>query len=82
MAEAVQNFKLEQDEELRFEVECEESITVELKSGKAEVFGSEMVENCKYKFVSGDKFSIFTYHGCEIEVIKFDILFPFLNCFY
>ena len=42
-------FKLEADEELRVEVDCgkNDKVFVELKSGHAEIFGTEMVVNTK-----------------------------------
>eukprot|EP00096_Caligus_rogercresseyi_P011544 TRINITY_DN4557_c0_g1_i2.p1 TRINITY_DN4557_c0_g1~~TRINITY_DN4557_c0_g1_i2.p1 ORF type:complete len:425 (-),score=73.65 TRINITY_DN4557_c0_g1_i2:104-1378(-) len=66
-----QVFDLEQDEELRVEVECpkNEFITVELKTGTAEIFGTEMVVNTKYKYLSGSKFAIFTYHGAQVMIM-------------
>ena len=65
-----QMFQLEQDEELRIEVDCPkgEKVTVELMSGIAEIFGTEMVTNTKYKFGSGTKLAVFTYQGCSIKV--------------
>jgi polyribonucleotide 5'-hydroxyl-kinase len=48
----------------------DETVTVELKSGIAEIFGTEMVLNTKYTFRSGAKFAVFTYHGCQILVRK------------
>lgn len=70
MMTAGEIFQMEQDEELRIEVDCpkEKCITVELKSGMAEIFGSEMVQNTAYEFQHGSKFAIFTYHGCQILV--------------
>ena len=66
-----QIFELAADEELRIEVECpkEEDVTVELKTGVAEIFGTEMVANNKYTFKTGAKFAVFTYHGCQILII-------------
>ena len=42
-------FKLEAEEELRVEVDCgkTDKVTVELKSGHAEIFGTELVINTK-----------------------------------
>ena len=42
-------FRLEAEEELRVEVDCgkTDKVTVELKSGLAEIFGTEMVMNTK-----------------------------------
>ncbi len=68
-----QLFQLEQDEELRIEVDCPkgEFVTVELKTGMAEIFGTELVPSSsgsrtEYRFASGSKFSVFTYHGCQV----------------
>jgi len=65
-----QIFELAADEELRIEVECpkEEDVTVELRTGVAEIFGSEMVANHKYTFKTGAKFAVFSYHGCQILI--------------
>ena len=60
-------FQLEQDEELRIEVDCPKA-TVELKQGMAEIFGTEMVRKTLYVFRCGAKFSVFTFHGCQIIV--------------
>lgn len=67
-------FQLEQDEELRVEVDCpkDEKVTIELKQGMAEIFGTEMVIGTLYTFRSGAKFSVFTYHGCQILVSIFE----------
>ena len=45
-------FKLEAEEELRVEVDCgkNDKVIVELKSGLAEIFGTELVINTKYVF--------------------------------
>lgn len=63
-------YQVEQDEELRVEVDCPkgEKVTVELKQGMAEIFGTEMVMNTLYTFGSGAKFSVHTFHGCQILV--------------
>ena len=48
--EAVEKvFKLEAEEELRVEVDCgkTDKVTVELKTGHAEIFGTELVINTK-----------------------------------
>ena len=45
-----------------------DNVTVELRSGHAEIFGTELVANTKYTFTNGDKFAIFTYRGCTIMV--------------
>ena len=46
----------------------DETISVELKDGIAEIFGTEMVQNTKYTFRTGAKFAIFTFHGCRVQV--------------
>ncbi|XP_023328870.1 polyribonucleotide 5'-hydroxyl-kinase Clp1 [Eurytemora carolleeae] len=63
-------YRLEADEELRIEVDCPktEKISVELMTGVAEIFGTEMVQHTKYYFAAGAKISVFTYHGCTVEV--------------
>ena len=50
MSSEAKTFKLEADEELRVEVDCgkNDKVIVELKSGHAEIFGTEMVINTKY----------------------------------
>ncbi|XP_071966169.1 polyribonucleotide 5'-hydroxyl-kinase Clp1-like [Antedon mediterranea] len=57
-------FRLEKDNELRFEVEHE--VQMELKEGLAEVFGTELLRNHIYKFTAGAKVAVFTWHGCLI----------------
>jgi len=67
--EPVQEFKLMQDEELRFEVDGKvQVITVTLVDGLAEIFGTEMVRQKPYQFGYGSKLAIFTYHGCTIQI--------------
>ena len=70
-----ETYLLEKDEELRIEVDLlneQEVIYVELLSGIAEIFGTEMVINpgksVRYKFNHGAKFSVYTYHGCSLTV--------------
>ena len=50
-------FRLEAEEELRVEVDCgkTDKVTVELKSGHAEIFGTELVINTRF---------ILLYHLC------------------
>jgi len=63
-------FKLEAEEELRVEVDCGKSdrVVVELLSGHAEIFGTEMVVHNKYQFSRGAKFAVFTFQGCRVQV--------------
>ncbi|CAN7996966.1 unnamed protein product [Ixodes hexagonus] len=66
--EVAQEFRIDPESELRFEVEGKEKVTVELKSGLAEVFGVELVKNKKFVFGSGAKIAVFTWHGCTLEI--------------
>ncbi|XP_077979250.1 polyribonucleotide 5'-hydroxyl-kinase Clp1-like isoform X2 [Glandiceps talaboti] len=59
------DYNLARDCELRFEVENNEAVEVQLKEGMAEIFGTELTRNNTYKFTSGAKVAIFTWHGCS-----------------
>lgn len=68
-APALQEFKLEPDSELRFEVESKnEKVYLTLKSGLAEIFGTELVKGKLYEFSSGAKVAVFTWQGCTLEL--------------
>lgn len=73
----VQEYKLEPDNELRFEVESKnEKVYLILKSGLAEVFGTELVKGKTYEFISGAKIAVYTWHGCTVEVKgKTDVIY-------
>jgi hypothetical protein len=43
-------------------------VVVELITGVAEIFGTEMVLHTKYHFGHGAKIAVFTYHGCTVQV--------------
>ncbi|KOX67341.1 Protein CLP1 like protein [Melipona quadrifasciata] len=85
-----QEFKLDPDCELRFEVESKnEKVMLELKSGLAEVFGTELVKGKKYEFIAGAKVAVFTWQGCTVELVgKTDVSYVaketpmglYLNC--
>ncbi|XP_014210127.1 protein CLP1 homolog [Copidosoma floridanum] len=65
----VREFKLDPDSELRFELETKNGkVTLELKSGLAEVFGTELVKGKKYEFTCGAKVAVFTWQGCMVEL--------------
>nr|CAD7574586.1 unnamed protein product [Timema californicum] len=65
----VQEFKLDSDCELRFEVESKnEKVTLELKNGMAEIFGTELVKGKSYHFTTGAKIAVFTWQGCTLEL--------------
>lgn len=64
-----ETFTLDQDSELRFEIEEKDAkVQIQLKSGSAEMFGTELVKKKSYEFVTGAKVAIFTYQGCTIGV--------------
>lgn len=47
-----------------------------LKSGFAELFGTELVKGKPYEFHCGAKVAIFTYHGCTLVVTgKTDVIY-------
>lgn len=73
----LQEFKLDPDNELRFEVESKnEKVYLTLKSGLAEVFGTELVKAKTYEFTSGAKVAVYTWHGCVVEVKgKTDVIY-------
>lgn len=65
----VQEFKLDVDSELRFEVETKlEKVYLTLKSGTAEVFGTELVKGKPCEFSAGAKIAVFTFQGCTLEL--------------
>ncbi|CAD5113262.1 DgyrCDS2440 [Dimorphilus gyrociliatus] len=53
-------YDLQAHSELRFEVEVNEPIQLELLEGTAEIYGSELVKGCVYKFYRGRKVAVFT----------------------
>lgn len=64
-------FDLEKETELRFEVEsgeAAEQVQLELLTGMAEVFGSELNRNKKYTFGPGSKIAVFTWQGCSVTL--------------
>ncbi|KAF7638856.1 hypothetical protein Mgra_00001665 [Meloidogyne graminicola] len=64
----VNEYRLNEDNELRLEVGNEEVI-VELLEGKAEVFGSPLSMHKRYTLPPGFRAAIFTYKGALIEVV-------------
>lgn len=66
---AEKEFKLEQDCELRFEVETKkETVDLKLISGKAEMFGTELAPDKPYTFYPGAKVAVYTWHGCTLKL--------------
>ena len=60
------DFVLEALSELRIEtnIKC----TIQLKSGLAEIFGTELSKNKEYIFPNGGKFAVFTWHSCTVTI--------------
>ncbi|XP_032897984.1 polyribonucleotide 5'-hydroxyl-kinase Clp1 [Amblyraja radiata] len=67
-SQPVSTFELEKETELRFEVESGRTAEVELRSGLAEVFGSELTPHRPYVFKGGSKAAVFTWHGCSVRL--------------
>jgi hypothetical protein len=53
--------------EYRFEVAFSRTLTVRLRSGTAEYFGTELAPSTTYSF-QGTKGAIYTWHGCKLEL--------------
>ena len=53
--------------EYRFEVGFSRTLTVRLRSGTAEYFGTELAPSTTYSF-QGTKGAIYTWHGCRLEL--------------
>ncbi|XP_053923312.1 polyribonucleotide 5'-hydroxyl-kinase Clp1 isoform X2 [Cuculus canorus] len=64
----VVKFELERETELRFEVEASQTAQLELLTGMAEVFGTELTRNKKFTFDAGAKVAVFTWHGCAVQL--------------
>lgn len=63
-----EEYKLQREHELRFEVEGSERVVLRLKTGLAEMFGTELQKNMSYTFHTGAKVAVYTFHGCSIEL--------------
>lgn len=59
---------LQPGQELRIEVNFEQTLFITLDAGKAEIFGQELPVGTQRRFPGPDKFAIFTWHGCRIKV--------------
>ena len=59
-------WKLEPNQEFRFEVDIKNILTVKLLEGRAELFGTELALDVEYQFTA-KKLAIYTFHGCKIE---------------
>ncbi|KAF9432466.1 Cleavage polyadenylation factor subunit clp1 [Entomortierella beljakovae] len=60
-----QEWSLDEENELRIEVDFDSKVKLRLITGTAEVFGTELAQNIDYEF-SGRKLAIFTWHGCKL----------------
>ena len=69
-------FRLEAEEELRVEVDCgkTDKVTVELKSGHAEIFGTELVINTRFTLLYHSRCLVImptgqvpVHHGLEVR---------------
>lgn len=60
------DFVLEALSELR--IETTSKCTIQLKSGLAEIFGTELSKNKEYIFPTGGKFAVFTWHSCTVTM--------------
>ena len=63
-----EEYKLQREHELRFEVEGNEKVVLRLKNGLAEIFGTELMKNRPYTFYGGSKVAVYTCHGCSVEL--------------
>lgn len=52
---------------------ADEFCALQLVSGFAEIFGTELVKNHPYTFPSGSKVAVFSWQGCTVN-ISFDCL--------
>lgn len=53
---------------IKFSTNLSTCFYFQLKSGSAEVFGTELVKEKQYTFSAGAKVAVFTWHGCTIEL--------------
>lgn len=60
------DFVLEALSELR--IETNSKCTIQLKTGLAEIFGTELSKNKEYIFPNGGKFAVFTWHSCTVTI--------------
>uniref|UniRef100_A0A914W0J6 Protein CLP1 homolog n=1 Tax=Plectus sambesii TaxID=2011161 RepID=A0A914W0J6_9BILA len=65
----VHEYRLIEDNELRFEVAATGDVVLEVVDGMAEVFGTELVLHKRYTFPPGSRVAVFTWHGAIVELI-------------
>lgn len=53
-----------------FKLKCKVmyDVYLQIKSGYAELFGTELVKGKPYEFHTGAKVAVFTWHGCTVEL--------------
>ncbi|MCP9258141.1 Protein CLP1 [Dirofilaria immitis] len=64
----LQEFTLKEDNELRFEV-ANGDVMLELIDGRAEVFGTELIQHKKYVFPPGSRVAVFTWKKAVVELV-------------
>ncbi|VDN08030.1 unnamed protein product [Thelazia callipaeda] len=67
--DSVQEFNLKEDNELRFEVANKGDVVLELIDGRAEVFGTELIQHKKYVFPPGSRVAVFTWKKAIVELV-------------
>jgi len=69
-SQSPQEYKLEAENELRFEVEGEGDVkvTLILVEGQAEIFGTELMKGHAYTFYNGAKVAVFTWTGATVTL--------------
>uniref|UniRef100_A0A0D6R4E5 Protein CLP1 homolog n=1 Tax=Araucaria cunninghamii TaxID=56994 RepID=A0A0D6R4E5_ARACU len=67
-AAAIKTFNLSKESELRIEVGMDTPLRLQLSSGTAEIFGTELPPQYWITFPPAHKFAIFTWNGATVEV--------------
>ncbi|KAK7108923.1 polyribonucleotide 5'-hydroxyl-kinase Clp1-like [Littorina saxatilis] len=63
-----EDYRLDRNAELRFEVDSRNEVQMELVEGMAEVFGTELAKKQICAFLPGSKVAVYTYHGCVVKL--------------
>ncbi|KAG0039779.1 Cleavage polyadenylation factor subunit clp1 [Podila clonocystis] len=58
---------LDEESELRLEIDFDTKVKLRLVTGTAEIFGTELGQSIDYEF-SGRKIAVFTWHGCKLQI--------------
>ncbi|GLJ05625.1 hypothetical protein SUGI_0021580 [Cryptomeria japonica] len=67
-APAIKTFTLSKESELRIEVSLDAPLRLQLTSGTAEIFGTELPPQYWVTFPPTHKFAIFTWNGATVEI--------------